>query len=365
MFEAQNTQLIGNVFNSGTVLFKPSQYPNPFDCYTLGYCITSSNCTWEVEFSDCHIGNEEVDMLVLGATNGTKTNKHASAGHISNLDFRNNTLTSECLNDLELLPHINILTRLDVSKNKLDSGVCSRIAKCLPLMPNVRDICLSLNPIGCGGAVPLLSQLSCLTNLEEIGLYNTRIGHDDIEAICEQLPLMKILRLLDVGSNQLGSESIQHIIDSLHSDVPLRKLAMSYTQLSPGHVMQLAQILKTNLNLEALYLQGCSIKSKEACELARSLSTPNAALRILSLNENELTEEAGVAFAEALRQNTLLCELRLVKNKIGSAATNALIRTLECNKTLHTLKLPLAYQLSTVVVESNESITSSQRVIWH
>ena len=364
LFEAQNTELIGSVLKSGTVLFKPSQYPNPFDCYTLGYCIASSSCMWELEFSDCHIGNEEVEMLGLGVMNAVNR-KHTSSGHISNLDFRNNTLTSECLKYLELLPSLDKLTGLDFCKNKLNSTACSAIAKCLPLMPNVQNICLSLNPIGCGGAVPLLSQLSFLANLQEIGLYNTRIGFNDIEAICEQLPLMKKLSLLEVGSNQLDSKSIQKIIDSLLSNVPLRKLAMSYTQLSPGHVIQLAQVIKTNPNLEALYLQGCSIGNCEACELAHSLYIPNIALRILNLNENELAEEAGAAFAEALKHNSSLHELWLVKNKIGETATNMLIKSLECNRTLHTLKLPVVYQ-SAIAAEVNVSDNNPKpRVIWH
>lgn len=362
LFEAQSTQLIGNVLNSGTVHFRPTRYPNPFDCYTLGYCVASSNCEWKLDFSDCHIGDEEVQMLGMGAANATKTCETSSTGYVSDLDLRNNTLTSDCLNYLQLLPRLNQLNRLDFCKNKLDSKASTALAEYLPSMPNVDNICLSLNLIGCGGAVPLLSQMSQLRNLYELGLYNTKIGHTDVEEICKQLPQLEKLDLLDIGSNDLIPESVQLIFDSLLSNVPLKRLGMSYTRLYPKHITQLAHILTSNPNLEGLYLQGCGLKDSEACEIAHSLSTPNTALRILSLNENELREGAGIAFAKALKCNNSLSELWMVKNKVGEAAIKALVESLEHNQTLRMLKLPVAYRSANIPTESGDVIP---RVVWH
>ena len=168
--------------------------------------------------------------------------------------------------------------------------------------------------------------------------------------------------LIDVGNNQLTTESIELIINSLLANVPLRKLAMSYNQLSSSHVMRLAQVLKTNTNLEALYLQGCSIGNTEACELASSLSNPSAVLKVLNLNENELVEEAGLAFAQSLIQNKTLLELWMVKNKLGEKATNMLALSLKHNQVIQALKLPVAYQSATAVADQQ---IVDHRVIWN
>lgn len=361
LFEAQDTELVYSVLHKDGVVFRPSsQCPYSSDCYALGYCIASSNCGWEIDLSDCHVGNEEVEMLGLGAESvKTATND----GYISILDLRNNNLTSKCLKSLDMLsPFLKKLTKLDFCKNKLDSETCTIIAKYFPQMLKMQYICLSLNPIGSGGSVSALSHISHLSDLEELGLYHTGIGYKDIEALCTQLPSMDKITLIDVGNNQLAPESIELIINILLANVPLRNLAMSYNQLSSRHVMQLAQVLKTNTNLEILYLQGCSIGNTEACELASSLSNPSAVLKVLNLNENKLAEEAGIAFAQSLIQNKTLLELWMVKNKLGEKATNMLALSLKHNQVIRALKLPVAYQ-STIAVADQQIV--DLRVIWN
>ena len=66
LFEAQNPNLIITLLGSNTVTFSSTQHPNPFDCFALGYCIASSECRWEILLSDCHIHDEEAEMLVQG-----------------------------------------------------------------------------------------------------------------------------------------------------------------------------------------------------------------------------------------------------------------------------------------------------------
>lgn len=140
LFEAQDTELVYSVLHIDGVIFRPSsQYPNPSDCYALGYCIASSNCGWQINLSDCHVGNEEVEMLGLGAESVKTATNRCTEGYISILDFRNNNLTSKCLKSLNMLsPFFQNLTKLDFCKNKLDSEACTIIAKYFHKCPKCR-----------------------------------------------------------------------------------------------------------------------------------------------------------------------------------------------------------------------------------
>ena len=93
--------------------------------------------------------------------------------------------------------------------------------------------------------------------------------------------------------------------------------------------------------------------------LASALCTRNSRLTTLSLNENNIEEEAGIAFAKTLRENVSLKELRLVKNNLGQKAVQTLVNSLNCNSTLRALQLSISYKSSTEVHTDFE-----HRVIW-
>ena len=366
LFEAQNPSLIMTLLGSNTVTFSPAQHPNPFDCFALGYCIASSGCSWEIILADCHIHDEELEMLLQGIkfiTNETGQSVSTPLPRVSILDFRNNCLTSEILRHLTQHPFLlQKLTKLDLSKNKINADACTIMTQSLPLMPCMLNLCLSLNSIGNGGAVTLLSSISSLSSLEQLGLYDTGIGYRDIEALCGQLPLMHKLSLLDVGKNNLTPDSVEALIAALQLNISLKELAISYTALTPKNMSDFAKVVRTNHNLKALYLQGCQVQTDGAIELAFSLSSQESSLTILSLNENNIGRDGGVAFAEALRKNVSLVELRLVRNPFEEEATRMLVDCLEYNSTLQRLSLPLCYKsaVSDIVHQKFK-----ERIVWH
>ena len=361
LFEAQNEVLVGDVLKLDSPIdFIPSHHLYPHDCYTLGYCITHSYSTWEVDLSDGRISDDQMEMIALGVA--VKGESRVGAGHVTKLVLRNNLLTSKCLRYLSKPCFLQCLLGLDLSRNKFDSSACGVIAcDLLPLMPKCRWIILSFNMVGKGGGIPLLTKLSSLPDLEELGLYETHIGYEDVQALCGQLPYMKNISLVDIGRNDLSQESIQLVIDTLLANnlVSNLKLAMSYNKLSPEHVSLLAKVLRTVNNLQHLNLQGCGVETEGACMLASALCTCDSKLRTLSLNENHLEEEAGIAFAKALRENVSLIELRLVKNNLGQNAVQKLVNSLNCNSTLRALQLSIFYKSSTEIHTDFE-----HRVIW-
>ncbi len=318
LFEAQDPELIGAVLCEGTVHFRPTNAPTPFDCHSLGYCISHSTCQWEIDLSDWGLLDESLTMLAEGATS-----KQATRGEVTQLDLRNNQFTSEGLQTMASVPFMRGIQKFDISKNKVDRGACTILATqhFLRTMACMENICLSLNALGSGSTVPLLQELHALPHLSELGLYDTGIGYEDIKVLCEKLPEMHNLDLVDIGNNHLSSDSVDLVIETLLSGIPLRRLSMSYTELSGKQVGLLATVLRVNHNLHGLYLQGCGVLSDGACDLAAALSEPDCVLKFLSLNENNIGPEGGMAMAHVVAVNTSLAELHLGKADIGKEAT--------------------------------------------
>ena len=65
LFEAHDTKVIATV--RGHLKF--SLIDNMVECllltaFVLGYCVSHSNCTWNIDLFNCHIGDEGVEMIV-------------------------------------------------------------------------------------------------------------------------------------------------------------------------------------------------------------------------------------------------------------------------------------------------------------
>ena len=68
LFEAQSDDVIEHLLGKKTIVFKPSFKMLPLDYYSLGYCISHSQCQWMLGLGAEEIGENEVRMLVAGAS---------------------------------------------------------------------------------------------------------------------------------------------------------------------------------------------------------------------------------------------------------------------------------------------------------
>ena len=355
LFEAQDPELIQSVLDESTVTFKPDHTPTPFDCHSVGYCIAQSSCQWQIDFSDCGLHDERLQMLAQGATLCTVAHYK-----VKKLDLRNNQLTNKGLQALANTPFLKEMQELNISRNSFDEETCKILAThFVPNMPKMDNICLSLNTLGPASTVPFLLELQNLPFLKELGMYDTDIGYDDIKVLCEKLPTMSNLDLVDVGKNQLSSDSVDLIVETLLSCVPLTKLFMSYTVLSGHQVSKLAEVLRVNHNLQCLYLQGCGVLPQGACELAAALCEPDCTLKIFSLNENNIGQAGGMAMAEVVAINTSLYELHLGKADIGREATLSILENhSKCTETnIKSIHLSQKYK--------PEIINTTINLSWH
>ena len=337
LFEAHDSRVIAKVLGSSEIQLS-GQYSQvtPFDCFVLGYCVSHSNCTWKIDLAGYHIGDEGVELLVRGAV---EEDTHCT-GEISEIRLSMNNITSEGLKHLLKFPNqmINKLKKLTLRQNKLDSDSCTTYVHLIPHMPHLKIIRLSHNPIGQGGAVPLITSLTAHHSLEEILLEKTGIGVEDCRALSELLSSSTSLKKLDISHNDLSPEAVELIISGLHHNTTLEWLNMDRSHFSLQNTISLASVLRTNHTLVYLDLIHCDIDSDGACQLASALCT-NDTLQELDLGHNTIGVKGATAFAEMLVKNNSLNNLYLQHDSIGEEGTQKLIDSLKHTTTVERLKL--------------------------
>ena len=344
LFEAQDNDVIDKLLGSSDIQLERYSQVTPFDWFVLGYCVSHSNCTWKIDFSGCHIGDEGVEMLVRGAVEGET---HCTGG-ISEINLILNHTTSEGMKHLLKVPNqlINNLETLSLLGNKLDSEFCAALAHLIPHIPQLKILILSQNPnIGQGGAVPLITSLIAHNSLEELGLGITGIDVEDCQALSELLSSSTSLKRLFIGINDLPPEAVELIISRLHRNTSLKELSMNDSHFSLQNTILLASVLRTNHTLVDLYLAQCDIDSDGACQLASALCT-NDTLQKLNLEGNPIGVEGATAFAEMLLKNKSLKELNLRDDSIGEEGARKLVDSLTHNTTVEELWLPEKYESS-------------------
>ena len=295
-----------------------------FDSFMLGYCVSHSNCPWEVYLVGCGIGDEGVAMLVRGAKEGEA--KHS--GHISVMKMTSNMITSTGLNQLLKIPELLKLRKLD----------------------------LSFNPVGRGGAVSLLKS-PLVHNLEELSLATTGIGVEDCQALTELLSAFPTVRRIDLRDNALAPEAVEFIIAGLKNHTVLDELNIAGSQINLQNCVLLASVTQPPRRLNLEY---CNIDDEGALEVA-TLVNRNS-VTYLELEGNSITINGAGTFSEKLHHNTSLIGLNLNCESIGLEGTKKLINSLSQNSNLETLRLQSKYESSVSASEAYQRV--KDRIKW-
>ena len=382
-----------------------------FDCFVLGYCVFHSDCPWEINLNDCGIGDEGVQMLVRGTLEGEPSHR----GYISELNLQRNQITSNGLNQLMKSPTLINPNRLDLSYNLLGNGGatpllrsamgrrirhldlqktgigvedCQAMGELLSsprlesLNVGVNDLTpeavqllfsglqhnstlkvlvLDFNPLGSGGAVPLLKS-GVAHNLRSLALGSTGIGEEDCRALGQLLLSSTRLEFLDIRNNSLPPMAMQFIVRGLQCSTTVDWLYMDKNSLGSGGAVSLlksplvhrlhrfnltmtgvedcralGELLSSSQNLNYLDIGADSRLPPKAVELIVTGLQHNTALETLSVWGFPL--QKCISLASVLRSHRLLSVLCLCNCSIDADGASELASGLARNNTLRTLVL--------------------------
>ena len=397
LFEAQNDGVIEHVLGQKTIEFGLSSKMLPLDYYSLGYCLSHSQCQWVLGLGK-KIGEDEVRMLAAGAgtrsePRGRVTGLKRKQTERSNSQMKEKSLLSlsgKCLSmlftewksilclhqlSMELPARCDQITWPDLSalrvleleikgytKRKLETLLHGLSLESLTVLHSHDEDWVAIG-----------NHITSTTTLKELCILSSDIIEKGVEAITaalasnQSLPLERLelecectftatagLAQFITNTTTLKYLSIKKCTFSAHALLVLARAIHHNSILQTKNVEEfmltvngdidakgLAQLLKEYPDLvehNIVNLSNSSISDAGAVALAQALHH-NSTLTQLNLSNNSISDAGAVALAQALHHNSTLTHLYLSNNSISDAGAVALAQALHHNSTLTHLYL--------------------------
>ncbi|RLN89103.1 hypothetical protein BBJ28_00006555 [Nothophytophthora sp. Chile5] len=241
----------------------------------------------------------------------------------------------------------HVLDEIDLSDNALgEKGVRACFDLLIP-QPKLRRLLFCNNGISAAAAGVIAQEIvlqngkDASSTLEEFHFYNNMSGHDGCVAVANVLAQCKKLTALRFASARAGLEASEQMARSVNSHLrDLKSLDLSDCSFEDEGVVQLAEAISKQTNLQILKLRDASLGAGGAEMVAKALASGKIQLVELDLSGNELMDEGIAALAPLLTSQPLLKVLRLDENEVTSDGLKQFVTALDAGS------LPVLEELS-------------------
>jgi len=286
---------------------------NPFEAYTVGYCVSLCRNDWNVDLSLNGLGPETVEMLLCGLKS-----VQYGGGSIRELNISGNHIKSKGIKYLQDFPPqiIQRIKALDLQACGLAQTEFDLLAEALPLLSSLELLEITFNPGGNGSTVKLLRTLGVHPTLEQFRMHGTGIGTDDVTALCQVAQPSGSLRELTIGRDtDLSPECVQQVVRTMLSLPLLRTLWM----FVPSSVSPLDYIETISDNLIGLGFWATGTSSKQlstefSCSKFTNILEENKTLKKLEITIPLQNTEVR-AIVESLKHNHTIIKLGLHRSR--------------------------------------------------
>ena len=305
----------------------------------LGYCITNSNCTWEIQLDSTMDNSGELCIHL----DSTMDNSDELCIHLDS------AVDSACtpvgmliqgLQDCKTQPaytikHIEWKEYNDKVDGKLFTQAPAYFTAHIEKLYYMSPLIFGLRTIMFNSVLFFQWLPSCKLNT----LYIPRLPSSNIEIVSRALTAVPSLKILDLHGSKFTLQSMQAFVS----------------------------MLQQNQSLTKVDIEDCGIDIDCACYLARAFYN-NTTLTVLNMSENSVGERGALAMAKMLKHNTTLEEVHMhdamiyVVNPIGVVGAMALVESLAVNQ--HLKKLYISGKYKNDVITLPTFYANKKRVMW-
>ena len=208
----------------------------------LTYLHTVPHLT-ELNLMNTQMGEEEVIVVA-------RTLK--SVPELKKLCLSNNPLSHGIIELARHLHNVPHLTKLDLENTQMSEEEAIAVAPTLKSVPELKELCLSNNPLG-HGIIELATHLHTVPHLTELNLMNTQMGEEEVIAVAHALKYVPELNNLILPDNPLG-RGVSALIQHLSSTPLLRTLTLFGVQMTKKEATDLcAAERRWNISLYSNY----------------------------------------------------------------------------------------------------------------
>ena len=368
MFEAQSDDVNERVLAHKTIEFELSEML-PLDYYSLGYCISHSQCQWVLGLGK-KIGEDEVRMLAAGACTRSEPR-----GRVIELKRK----------------------QTERSKSQMNKSLLSLSGKCLNMLFTEWKsiLCLHQLPLELAMNCDRISwpNLSALRVLEFNNMiagpfyyrerkFQTLLTHLSLESLTINLLFCSDSDCAAIGNHVMSTTSLKELCISSHwsrnrmeyitaalvnnQSLPLERLVFKYAGTFTATAGDsLAQFITNTTTLKSISIKACTFSAHALLVLARALhhnsiletknvdefwltvngdsdakslaqlqvEYPDLVKHVVDLTNNSASCAGAIALAQGLHHNSTPTELKMSNNSISDAGAVAVAQALHHNCT--------------------------------
>ena len=266
-----------------------------------------------------------------------KTLKNLGHRFIS-LDLQHNDLNSSSAESMiQCLEHTPFLEELNLSNNCFLAENIEQLSPALYMLHNLTDLDISGNIIHIRNAKSLTPALSYMTGLLRLNISRTHIGHISLNILTKSIMCMTKLEYLNISSNWTGETSQDDLSLILQSLPDLKDLDLSYSEIGAAKMNVLTPVICKLKKLKSLNLSSNEIGEYFETQHSPVFQIPT--LEFLDISLNNITSKGASSLAKSLETMTLLKQLSLRSNEIGTEGCVILSSPIKKMKRLTTLDI--------------------------
>ena len=293
--------------------------------------------------------NDMTEKVAVNLANAIRANIFLEVLLLGNNNFQSSSAII-----FKALQNISFLKLLDVSNNNMTGKVVYDLADVIANNTSLEGLYLGGNNLQSSAGV-ILQALKGVSNVKVLDLDDNNMSEEVASDLADVIKNNVQLEELRLFNNKLQS-SCTVILQALKRNSNLKKLNLSDNNMTGKVVYDLADVIANNTSLEWLYLGGNNLQSSAGVILQALKGVSN--VKVLDLNDNNMSEEVASDLADVIKNNVQLEELHLFNNKLQSSCT-VILQALKRNSNLKKLNLKGNNMTGKVVYDLADVITNN------
>ncbi|KAG7281156.1 hypothetical protein CRUP_032859 [Coryphaenoides rupestris] len=159
-----------------------------------------------------------------------------------------------------------------------------------------------------------------------------RLENDGAKALAQAFQLMGSLEEVHMPQNGINHPGVTALATAMQHNAGLRVLNLNDNTFTKKGAIAMAQALKHLRSVQVINFGDCLVRSEGAIAIAETVSEGLPILKELNLSFGEITEEAALAVAHAVKSKTHLEKLDLNGNSLGEEGCEALKEAMDSMK---------------------------------
>ena len=254
--------------------------------------------------------------------------------HLEQLHLANNDLRTSSILILQAIKENSKLKALNLNGNKMTGEVTEDLASVIKNNSNLEQLYLANNDLKTS-SILILQALKENSKLKALNLNGNNMTGQVAEDLASVIKNNSNLEQLYLANNNLKTSSIL-ILQALKNNSRLQILDFDNNYMTGETAEDLASVIKSNSNLKELYLANNNFKTSSV--LILQALKENSKLKALNLNSNNMTGEAAEDLSSIIKCNSNLEWLYLGYNNL-KASGGLILRALQENTKLKVLNL--------------------------